>query len=136
MAVKEVLELWEQLDRVAHGYLSPIKTDAQYRAALAFLEQLWDKVGEDVASPYGSLFRIITENIRVYEERFAIPDAPPERMLAYLMELKGLTQKEVEEATGIYQSNLSQILAGKRRLTTDQVKTLAEYFKVSPEVLL
>lgn len=136
MAVNEVLELWEQLDRVAHGYISPIKTEAQYKAALAFLEQLWDKVGEDTPSPYGSLFRILTENIRAYEERFAITDAPPERMLAYLMELKGITQKEVEQATGIYQSNLSQILAGKRRLTTDQVKVLAGYFRVDPSVLI
>jgi HTH-type transcriptional regulator / antitoxin HigA len=137
MAVNEVLELWAELDRVAHPYLAPIETEAQYQATLGFLTVLWDAVDDDPNSPYGTLLRIVTDHIDAYEkEHHPIPDAPPHQVLAYLMEEKGVTQKEVEGATGIYQSNLSQILSGKRKLTTEQVKRLAMYFGVNPSALL
>lgn len=137
MVVKEVLALWERLDEVAHPYLAPIETQVQYQAALEFLGVLWDKVNDDPASPYGTLLCILSDHISTYEaQHHAIPDAPPHRVLAYLMELKGITQKDLEGATGIYQSNVSQILKGRRKLTTEQVKTLATYFGVTPNVLL
>jgi antitoxin component HigA of HigAB toxin-antitoxin module len=53
-----------------------------------------------------------------------------------MMDQRGVTQKEVERATGIYQGNLSQIISGKRNLTTQQVKTLAEFFKVDASVFI
>ncbi len=53
-----------------------------------------------------------------------------------MMEESSVTQKEIEEVTGIYQSNLSQILKGKRKLTAEQVKLLTDYFKVNPVVFL
>ena len=52
------------------------------------------------------------------------------------MEEQQVTQKNIEDATGIYQSNLSQILAGMRQLTTEHVKLLSTYFKVNPRTLL
>jgi HTH-type transcriptional regulator / antitoxin HigA len=137
VAVNEVLELWAQLDRVAHPYLAPIETEAQYQAALGFLAVLWDVVNDDPDSPYGTLLRIVTDHIDAYEkERHPIPDAPPRQVLAYLIEEKGVTQKEVEGATGLYQSNLSQVLSGRRKLTAEQVKRLAAYFDVNPSALL
>ena len=137
MAAREVLSLWAQLDRVAHLYLAPIETEQQYEEALSFLEQLWDEVADDPASPYGSLLRILSANLHTFENaRHPLPDATPQQVLSFLMSEKGVTQKELEEACGIYQSNLSQVLKGKRKLTTEQVKRLAEYFRVSPVVFL
>jgi HTH-type transcriptional regulator / antitoxin HigA len=135
--VKDVLKLWEKLDDVAHDYISPIKNEKQYKAALGFLEELWEKVGENDKPPYASLFQIVRDNIMDYEDKkYPIPDAPPQRVLAYLLEQKGLSQQEVATSVGMYQSNLSQVLKGERKLTTEQVKKLAVYFEIEPAVLL
>jgi HTH-type transcriptional regulator/antitoxin HigA len=135
--VKDVLKLWEKLDDVAHEYLTPIKNERQYKAALNFLEELWEKVGENATSPYASLFQIVRDHIVDYESKnYPIPDAPPHRVLAYLLEQKNLSQQEVASSVGMYQSNLSQVLKGERKLTTEQVKNLANYFEIEPAVLL
>lgn len=137
MAVKDVLSLWEQLDRVAHPYLAPIETEQQYQKALGFVADLWDEVADDPNSPYGSLLRIVSHHLNDYENaQQSIPDATPQQVLKFLLAENGVTQKELEEATGIYQSNLSQILTGKRKLTTEQVKLLTDYFRVNPSVFL
>ncbi|CAN5884045.1 hypothetical protein BH24DEI2_BH24DEI2_24560 [soil metagenome] len=137
MAVRDVLSLWAQLEQVAHPYLAPIETEQQYEEALRFLEQLWDEVADDPTSPYGSLLKILSDNLSTFENtRQPMPDATPRQVLGFLMAEKQVTQKELEDACGIYQSNLSQILKGKRKLTTEQVKLLADYFKVSPVVFL
>lgn len=137
MATQTLLTLWEQVDALAHPLLVPIENDAQYQDALAFVAELWDDVAQDENSAYGSLFSIVTKNIAEYEETLqVIPDATPVQVLTYLMEEQEVTQKDIETGTGIYQSNLSQILAGKRQLTTEHVKLLSTYFKVNPSTLL
>lgn len=44
----------------------------------------------------------------------------------------GLTQLAVAEATGIPQSRLSQILAGRRSITADTAARLGRFFGVDP----
>jgi HTH-type transcriptional regulator / antitoxin HigA len=132
-----IFRTWKKVDEVAHDYLVPIETKAQYKAALELLEALWGKVGEDATSPYGSLFTLLTERIATYEARHVpFDDVAPAQVLEYLLEQHGVTQQEVADATGIQQSNLNQLLKGKRKLTTEHVKRLAHYFRVEPSVLL
>lgn len=56
-------------------------------------------------------------------------------MLAYLMNLQGLTQKDLAKEVG-GQPIVSKILKGERDLNIRQVKALAKRFKVSPEVFI
>ena len=133
----KLLNKWEQLDKVAHDYLVPIQTEAQYKAAMELLEVVWERVGENPHSPYGSLFTLLTERINAYENQTSpIPEAPAHQVLAFLMEQKGLSQSDLADATGIYQSNLSQILRGKRKLTLEQIRILADYFKIERSILV
>ena len=137
MKTQTLLNLWKQVDALAHPLLVPIENDTQYQDALAFVAELWDDVAQDENSAYGSLFSIVSKNIAEYEDTLqVIPDATPVQVLTYLMEEQQVTQKDIEDATGIYQSNLSQILTGKRQLTTEHVKLLSTYFKVNPSTLL
>lgn len=137
MAVTQVLDLWQQLDAIAKPYLNPIETQEQYNEALSFFEDLWDKVADDPESPYGSLFQLLSNNLHAYENKqHSLPEASPAQILKVLMQEHNVSQKDLEAATGIYQSNLSQILKGKRNLSTQHVKQLASYFNVNPEVLL
>ncbi len=114
-----------------------IENEQQYQETLSFMAEIWDEVADNPNSPYGSLLKILSDNLNDYENaQQPIPDATPQQVLNYLMEENRVTQTEIEEVTGIYQSNLSQILKGKRKLTTEQVKLLAGYFKVNPVVFL
>lgn len=130
-----IFKTWKKVDEVAHDYLVPIETKTQYKAALKLLESLWEKVGEDAKSPYGSLFTLLSERIVAYEARhFPFDDPTPAKVLEYLIEERSVTQQEVADATGIQQSNLNQLIKGKRKLTTEHVKRLAQYFKMEPSV--
>ena len=130
-----IFRTWKKVDEVAHDYLMPIETKAQYKAALKLLESLWEKVGEDATSPYGSLFTLLSERIAAYEAK-TIPfdNLTPAKILEYLFEERGVTQQEVADATGIQQSNLNQMIKGKRKPTTEHIKRLAQYFKMEPSV--
>jgi len=137
MSMTQVLDLWQQLDAIAKPYLNPIETQEQYLEALNFFEDLWDNVADNPDSPYGSLFQLISNNLHAYENKYhPLPEASPAQILKVLMHEHNVSQKDLEAATGIYQSNLSQILNGKRNLSIQHVKQLASYFKVNPEVLL
>jgi HTH-type transcriptional regulator / antitoxin HigA len=130
-----IFRTWKKVDQVAHDYLMPIETKTQYKAALKLLESLWEKVGEDAASPYGSLFTLLTERITAYEAKHVPFDSPtPAKVLEYLIEERGVTQQEVADATKIQQSNLNQLIKGKRQPTTEHIKRLAKYFRVEPSV--
>ena len=137
MMLQQVMDRWKALDEVAHPYLLPIETESQYLAAIELIEVLWDQVGSEADSPLDSLLILLSERIAAYEAiHFPIPHSPPHLVLAFLIEQKGLTQKQLEAATGIHQGNLSQILRGNRRLTAAQIGTLARYLGVNPQVFL
>ncbi len=57
-------------------------------------------------------------------------------LLRFLIKQKGVTQAGVAAGAGIAESTISEVLAGKRKLNTRQIKALAERFKVSPTVFL
>ena len=57
-------------------------------------------------------------------------------MLRYLIEAHQKTQSDVAAGTGVADSALSGILAGKRKLTVKQIEALARFFKVKAAVFL
>ena len=62
--------------------------------------------------------------------------APPERVLAFLMEQRDMTQTKLAGVLGINQANVSRLLNGKSQFTVETVQVLADYFHVSPEVFM
>ncbi|AFZ67769.1 helix-turn-helix domain-containing protein [Deinococcus peraridilitoris] len=135
--IRATLSAWEQLDRLAHDVLTPIEGEGQYEVALTFVGVVWEQVEEDARHALTSLLQLLVERIGQYEElSVPIPDAPAHHVLAFLMEQRGVTQKEIEAATGIDQSNLSKLLRGKRELNTEQIVRLSAYFHVNPVVFL
>lgn len=57
-------------------------------------------------------------------------------MLKYLIETLSLTQYDVAAATGLAESTISEILAGKRKLSVKHIEALARFFKVKGGVFL
>ena len=132
-----LFRLWADVDSVAHDLLSPITSEAQNERALAAIDELMQEVGENQKHPLLSLLNLLADRVEAFESMaYPMPPAPPHRVLAFLIEQRGMTQKEAGAAIGIDQSNLSKLLKDERRLTVPQIKTLSRKFHVNPSVFL
>ena len=56
-------------------------------------------------------------------------------MLMFLLEQRGLSPKDLWPVIGS-KSRVSEILAGKRSISKDQAKKLAEFFRLSADLFL
>lgn len=131
---------------VSEGYLVlirrfpllPITSDEGLDRAIEVVEELADRdrVGNLDAEERG-YFQILRRLISDYEdEHHPMPRVTGTAMARHLMEVQGITQAQVAASTGLPQSALSEVLAGKRTLSTRYVKALAKYFGVSPAMFL
>ncbi|WP_216322504.1 helix-turn-helix domain-containing protein [Deinococcus aestuarii] len=134
---RTVLHAWANLPPEVRDLAAPIRTEEQYKDALATFEAVWNEVGGQEGHPLGSLFELLRDRITAYEEReYPVRPAPPHRVLAFLMEQRDMTQTELAEVLGITQGNVSRLLSGKTALSVEAVRRLAAHFHVSPEVFL
>ncbi len=70
-----------------------------------------------------------------YEDRaHPLPKARPHKMLAYLLDERGLKASDLK--TILPKSRVSEILRGKRSISKDQAKGLAEFFRVPVDLFL
>lgn len=78
--------------------------------------------------------RLLAALIEKYEsERFPIPDATPQEILAELIEQNGLRQRDLVPILGP-ESVVSEIVNGKRPLSKTHIERLSQRFHVSPAV--
>ena len=127
----DVIQDWKQLSPEAAQLLLPIRTKRQYEAAVKVLEENFD---DETLEPF---LQVLAERIETYEhEHFPMPSATPAEILAFLIEQRNVTQKEVEEGTGIHQSVLSRFIRGEREPSVEHIKQLAKFFEVDPAVFL
>ena len=84
------------------------------------------------------LFELLADLIEKYEdENYPVGSrSTPESRLAFLMEQKDLTQKDLVPAVFSSQSIVSEIINGKRKININQARKLAEFFKVSVELFV
>jgi len=124
---------WIAFDKVAH--LRPIRDDAEYDRVVAMMNDLLDIIGDNENHPLAGLLDLVSELVEDYDsEHFALDASEPRDVLRELMEQNNLKQKDLEDI--VQQSNLSAILAGKRQISRELAKALAERFGVSVSVFL
>jgi HTH-type transcriptional regulator/antitoxin HigA len=113
----------------------PIRTERIYRKTLKAVEELMKRPGLSRAEE--ELLEVLVALVEQYESiEYPTPSNPPHRMLAHLIESKGVSQAEVAVVTGIPRSTLSAVLAGRRGISKANVVKLARYFGVSPSVFI
>jgi HTH-type transcriptional regulator/antitoxin HigA len=72
--------------------LKPIRTEAEYEAALAEIEQLW---GARTGTPEGDRLDILATLVDAYENEHYPMDPPdPIEAIKFRMEQQGLTRKD------------------------------------------
>jgi len=94
--------------------MKPIRTEADYEAALKEIEQFFDaKAGTAEADR----LEVLTTLTEVYEEKhYAIPLPDPIEAILYHMESRGLSRRDLEPFIGS-RARVSEVLCRKRPLT-------------------
>jgi HTH-type transcriptional regulator/antitoxin HigA len=115
--------------------IHPIRSEADYDAAVAEIDRLWDAApGTDD----GDKLDILATLVEKYEnERCPIDSSrvDPIDMLTYLIEEGGHTQAELAELLGS-RSRASEVLNRKRALTVEMIHKLNTEWKVPAEILI
>ena len=110
-----------------------IKTEADYEAALARLEELLDAEPD---TSEGDEFELWATLISAYEEEAFPIDLPdPVAAIRFRMEQAGLKQADLVPFIGSA-SRVSEILGGKRTLSLSMIRKLHEGLGIPAEVLL
>ena len=131
--IKRLQKTWAEFDRVAH--LRPIRSGDEYDRTVALMNYLLDLVGDQEDHALSGLLDLVSELVADYDaSHYAIDASEPREVLRYLIEIRGLKQGDLAEI--IPQSNLSAILAGKRKISAILAGKLAKYFNVSSAVFV
>jgi HTH-type transcriptional regulator / antitoxin HigA len=113
--------------------IKPIKTEAQYQAALKEIEALFDAV-PDTAK--GDRLEVLTTLVESYEEKnYRIPFPDPVEAILYCMESRGLTRCDLERYIGS-RARVSEVLNRKRPLTMEMIRNLHKGLGIPAEVLI
>lgn len=115
--------------------IKSIKTEQDYKDALALIEPLFDEELE-IGTPESDLLEIMTLLIEKYEnEHYYIAPPDPVEAIKFRMEQEGLTVKNLTKAIG--QTNrVYEILNGKRKLTLPMIRKLNHLFNIPLENLI
>ena len=110
-----------------------IKTQADYQAALAYLETLMDAQPETPQEEELELFAVLLD--RYEREHFPIGLPDPVEAIQFRLEQQGLTRKDLEPFIGS-QSKVSEVLNRKRPLSVAMIRALHTGLDIPAEVLL
>lgn len=98
-----------------------IKTEADYEAALARIDQIFNSVP---GTPKGDELELLTTLIEVYEQKqFPIDSPGPLEAIRFRMEQQGLRPKDLIPHIGSA-SKVSEVLSGRRGLSLSMIRNL------------
>ncbi len=113
--------------------IKPIKTDADYRAALKEVEVL---MMAEPNTPEGEKLDVLVTLIEAYERKHFPLDLPdPVEAIKFEMEQKGLTVKDLEPMIG-KSNRVYEVLNRKRSLTLKMIWKLHQELGIPAESLI
>jgi HTH-type transcriptional regulator / antitoxin HigA len=131
--VRETQAAYRRLRRFVP--LGVLRSEKDYRKAVAILDEIIDEIGQDESHPLADLAEALALFIHSYEESHAkIPEVTGPEVLRSLIEAHGLKQSDLPEIGS--QGVVSEILSGERELNVRQIRRLAKRFGVSPAVFI
>ena len=107
--------------------IEPIKDDADHKAALARIEQIWT-VNTDTPEFY-ELDALATLVERYEAKRWPGTVTAPLEALKFAMEQQGYSQANLASLLGS-RSRASEVMNGKRWLTLDQIRKVARSWRI------
>lgn len=113
--------------------ITPIKTEADFRAALAEIERLWDAMPD---TPDGDRLDVVMTLVEAYERRHhPMPPADPIAAIEFMMEQRGMTRADLETIIGS-SGRVSDVLNRRRALSVAMIRRLSEALRIPVEILI
>jgi HTH-type transcriptional regulator/antitoxin HigA len=109
--------------------LTSIRTEAQLLAA----QKVMDDILKMARLTKGAIEYLdaLSDLVLTYENTHHVIPAPSDAdFLRHLMDVRGIKQAALHEATGIAMSTISEILSGRRRFSKSVIARLSAYFKI------
>ena len=131
--IRAIQSSWTRFESMVP--LRPIQDERAYMQMTSLMNSLLDAVGDDEDHALSGLLELVGDLISQYErEHYAIEPVSPKDSLRFLMDARGLKQEDL--CTIVPQSNLSAILAGKRKISATLAGKFGNFFGVSPALFV
>ena len=113
--------------------VKPIRTEVDYAAALARIDELMDA---ESGSPEGEELDVLADLVEVYESKHVPIDYPsPVAAIEFRMDQAGLAPRDLVPFIGS-RAKVSEVLSGKRSITMPMARALHKHLGIPAEVLL
>src|SRR5262245_39697274 len=113
-----------------------ITNESEYDRVVSLMNKLAVIPEDKITVEQERLLDLLTLLIETYdEEHYQIPDAAPHEVIQLLMRERGLRNKDLEPALGS-RGVTSEVISGKRKPSKAQIKKLAGFFGMAPEVFI
>jgi HTH-type transcriptional regulator / antitoxin HigA len=123
------------LELVSQVPLRPIRSEAELDSAIAMIDALLDL--DKRSGDEEDYLDVLSDLVEKHEdENDPVPTVASADMLRFLIDNRATTQTEVATETGIAESTISEILAGKREMNRKHIEALARHFNVNPAVFM
>ena len=114
-------------------HIKPIKTEANHRAALARIDELWEA---EPNTPEADELEVLVTLVDAYEEAHFPIDVPdPIEAIRFRMEQQGLEDKDLVAFLG-QRSRVTEVMNRKRGLSITMIRKLHEGLKIPLECLV
>lgn len=113
--------------------VKPIRSEADYEAALAEIERLW---GARSGTPESDRLNVLATLVDAYESEHEPIDPPdPIEAIKFRMDQQGLTRRDLEAILGA-RDRVAEVLNRKRDLSIGMIRRLHERLGISAQVLI
>ena len=113
--------------------LKPIRNEEDYETALQEIDSRWDAVER---TPESDTLEILVTLVEAYEkDRYELPPPDPIQAIAYFMESRGWTRKELEPYIGS-RGRVSEVMNRRRPLTITMIRKLEQATGIPAAILI
>lgn len=113
--------------------LRPLKTEADYKEALAEIESVFNA---EANTPEADRLDVLAMLVEAYEEEhYPIPAPDPVAALEYYMDSRGLTRRDLEPYLGS-RARVAEVLNRKRGLSIEMIRRLHQGLGISADILI
>lgn len=114
--------------------LRPIRTEADYEAALARAAELMDAAP---GTPESDELDVLATLIERYEdEQMPIPPPDPIDAVLFRLEQTGRSTQDLRDILGVSRGRVSELLNRKRRLSLEMIRALVAELDIPAEILV
>lgn len=115
------------------AHITPIRTEADHKAALARIDALMDAAA---GTAEADELTVLADLVAAYEAKHFPIDLPtPLEAIRFRMEQAGLEPRDLEPYIGT-RSKVSEVLSGKQSLTIPMIRALNKHLGIPAEVLV